>query len=681
MNEAKKTTDFLRRAALPAILAIVVVVATVLLSGSALIRIEDVTVGRILAGTYGTPDWRVQEMNPLLAQCLALLYRLIPSINWYGALLLALLALSAAAAMGLAARKPGGFVLGAIAVSPMLLLFTNAVQSTVVCAFCAAAGALLLMDSLAPKPKRAGGIVVGALLFVFAAMLSLGWTVTLAGLAAVCYLPGMRRDERIRGFVIGVPVMAIVALALLGYTSLMYGSPELSAYRGDYARYERLQHSSLKEESDMLLSTYSVSTYSDGQVTLDPDDYADVDDVVVPPHSFDAVGWNINDASMFFTRYGGDSKLTDPEALKTLEKEAKFISFDLQRLWSEWFTTVKKPQFLLLIAIFVAGALALLITSRRKGLLVLLAAVIAFGGHILMIARYYDTFADIAPFYLVGIAVLLYHLNGEDAKGWYHRLLAGRGLRMGISLAVLACFVAGMTGLWLYTGNTPANTNPYTTTAVNYIKAYIAENPDMLFVGDNPNDRYKPDTLAVPAVGEDQNLLAGSYDLYSPRAAALRERFSVDNPLLDSIGRKDIAYISMSFADSMIIRAITAYDLYLKNFEVLKGYDDYIEQVVYLEAYSKEEFDAILEQIRFEEEQAELLLEALQELEESGRLDEILGSDDHDDEAEGGGAAPGGDEPTAEASPEPAVSPSAAGITVEPIYGALSPNTRRTTDA
>jgi hypothetical protein len=70
----------------------------------------------------------------------------------------------------------------------------------------------------------------------------------------------------------------------------------------------------------------------------------------------------------------------------------------------------------------------------------------------------------------------------------------------------------------------------------------------MLFIGDNPADRYRPDTLAVPARGADENLLAGSYDLYSPREAALLDRFGLQNPLIDSVGREDIGYVLMSLA-------------------------------------------------------------------------------------------------------------------------------------
>lgn len=66
MHEARPVQrNWLRQVVFPLLIAVVLVVGALLVCGSSLIRIEDVYINRILAGTYGVPDWRVQEMNPV----------------------------------------------------------------------------------------------------------------------------------------------------------------------------------------------------------------------------------------------------------------------------------------------------------------------------------------------------------------------------------------------------------------------------------------------------------------------------------------------------------------------------------------------------------------------------------------------------------------------------------------
>lgn len=659
MHNLHAKSSFIMRIIFPLLIAIVIVAATVLISGSSLIRIEDVYANRIIAGTYGTPDWRVQEMNPLLSQFLTLLYRIIPSVNWYGALLLLLLALASAAAMGLTGGNSGLSLPATCIIGPILVVIASSLQSTVVCAICAGVGSMALMDGLSNRKEKKGRIVVGIILYVFAAMLSLTLAAVLAACAALCWLPCCVRDGRVKGVAMGAPLLAVIVLVLFGYSSLMYGSAELSAYRNDYALYERLQHSSLKEESEALVSKYGVAVHYDYDGHSDEDqsaggaDDAQPDEAAIEPNSFDAVGWSINDASLFFSRYSADTALTDPETLRTLEKEARFISFDLGHLAVELFTTLKKPQFLLLIAFFVLSALVVVVTSRRKGLIALLTAIIAFGGHILTLARYYDTFADIAPFYLLGIAIMLYHFDGDDAKAWYHRVIGSRKARVAVSAAVLVCFAAGLGGILYYARVTPANADSYTVEAAGYITEYIENNPDTLFIGDNPNDRVKPDTLAVPVRGQDQNLLAGSYDLYSPRAAALLSKYSVTNPLTDCVGRDDIGYISMSLLfNSVMVRLDGVYEIYLKETPMLLDLTEYGKYIFSMVAYEREEFDVLLEEYMEEQEQAALWAEALQDLEDQGFFDETDDDHTHETDETGSTAGPvqGG---TVDASPTP----------------------------
>ncbi len=665
-----KITISPKRVILPLLLAAALVIATVIVSGSTLLRIEDVTAGRILAGAYGTPDWRVQEINPLLAQILTLLYRIIPSVHWYGVALLTALLAAIAALLSIASRHKGRLIPTLVVIAPLAVLVTNAMQSTVVAALCAGVGALLLMDALQPKKSTLHQAIGGTALFVVGASLSMEWALLAGSAAVVFWLPIIVRDKRARGLLLGILTMAVSLAALYGYQSLMYSSPELSAYRSDYARYERLLHSSLHEESDELLATYGVKVYSDeeeatevylGNLLGSDHDHEDGDeheaevaaaDVVIPPNSFDAVGWTINDSAMFFTRTSSDSKLTDPDVLRTLEKEATFISFEPGRLASELFATAKKPQFLLLMGIFIIVALAVVITGRNKGIIALLAALFAFGGHIFTLARYRSSFADISPYYLLALVALIYHFDGDSAKAWFEKLLAARWLRIVALVLVGVVFVAGLSGLMIYTRNNSSAGDSTTVAAAGFITPYIEAHPEMLFIGDSPYDRFKPDTLAVPARGADQSLLAGSYDLYSPRRAAMMEKFGIENPLVDCLGRSDIGYVIMSFGDVLNVRLAEHYGLYVKTPEVVLSVPGYSDTIVSLTAYSQEEVDQIIQEAKEQAELMEGMLESMLE-QEAAEAAEAESGEAGDDAADGAAT-----EPTAEPSAEPSVEPS-----------------------
>lgn len=635
MTETRSITSPMRRVILPIVVAVALVIATLLISGSGLIRIEDVTANRIIAGTYGTPDWRVQEMNPLLAQLLSLLYRLLPAVNWYGALLLALLAAAAATGISLGARKPGGFWPAVVIVGPVVVLMTYSMISTVVCALCAAAGALTLMDGIARRDKGRASAIWGAVLFAFAAMLSLQLAVLLGVCAVLCWLPGMLRQERSRGLLIGVLLLAVICAALFGYSALMYNTAELSAYRAEYASYESLQHSSLRDEYTRLMSEASTRAYAQGHSEDDGHDHSEDEatqsEASVGPNVFDSVGWSLNDASLFFTRYSSDARLTDPQTVRALDEQASHWNSTPSRLLPKLWETVKKPQFLMLMGLFILSALLVLVTSRKVGV-VLLAALVAFGGHVAMLAHYYDTFAGIAPFYLFGIVVMLFALDGEKARAWYHRVIAAPVLRIVLGVLVLAVFVAGMGGLLYYTSNTPHMPENPPTISTRFLKEYIANENTLLLIGENPNERNKPDTLEAPGRGEDALLLAGSYDLYSPRKAALMAEYGVENPLPDSVGRDDIGYVLIGFTEPMMMRLAEAYDIYLKEPEKVFEYPEYAESVLHLSAYTQEE----LEQKTAEQEEEARQIAEFNEIVERVLSQQSETEDDgHDHEAEG----------------------------------------------
>lgn len=549
---------------LPLLLALAVVVATLILSGSRLIVIEDVYANRILAGTYGKPDWRVQTMNPLLAQIFTALYWLTGSVNWYGAGLLLLLALSAASALGIAAQKRG-LIVSFLMISPILVLLTNSLQSAPVAALCAASGALSAIDGFARK--RAGLIrtICGGLLFAAGAALSIWWAAAGAAVCLLCCLPGAVREKRIGGVMRALPLLAVVLATLYGYAALMYIAPEHAAYRKDYAAYESLQRSALREECFDLLETYGTTAYSEehaGHDHTDADEAAHETEHAEPVETVfsKAVGWSLNDAVLFFTRNTADASLTDPETVAALLTVAKGSGFRLGDLLSSLWETIKKPQILLVMGLYVLSALWILLTARRRGLIVLLTAVIAFGGHIGMLLTGRDAFMHIAPCYLLAMFAALWHADGDAALSALDKLRSrmSKPLMAGLVAIVLLGYLGGMGGLVYYTSITDPN-NSATRPVAEAMRKYIVEHKETLFIGDNPADRIKPDSLEAPVRGQDENLLAGSYDLYSPRAAALMQAFSVTNPLPELISREDMAYVAMAFTEMIDIRFAEAY--------------------------------------------------------------------------------------------------------------------------
>ncbi len=607
MNETRSLSSLVRRAVIPLLIAAALVIATLVISGSTLLRIEDMQVNRVLAGAYGSPDWRVQELNPLLSQILMLLYSVIPAVNWYGCTLLALLCLSVAGAISLAAKKRGGLLPVAIAISPLTLLLTNVMISSVVSTLATGVGALLLMDALTEKPRKAGALALGAVLFLFGSMLTIGIALIVTIAIAVCFLPSALKEKRLRGLLIGLPAMAVLLAALFGYSALMYSSEALSAYRSDYALYDRLQHSSLVGESNRLMTAYGVGApEEEAHVHEEGDGHAheEGDSMIphmgeaqaeIPPNVFDSVGWSLNDAAFFFGRNATDSTIVDPEVLHTLAKEAEFISFDPGFVFSELFETLQKPQFLLLILVFIACALGLIVTCRGNGLIAVLAALIAFGGHILSLMKFRDSFSEIAPYYLLATLILFYHFDGEEAKVWFRRVLVSRWLRWLVSAAVLAAFAGGMAGLFYYTANRSISGDPSTVYIASQFIAYTEQNPDTLFIGDNPYERFQPETLVAPVRGADKNLFAGSYDLYSPRRAAMIQAYNLTNPLTDSLGRSDIGYIAMAYKDPLLLRLASAHSVYIKDATMLKELPGYGESIFRMIPYTQQELDEQLE--------------------------------------------------------------------------------------
>lgn len=602
MNSTNRKPRLLSTVILPVLICAAIAVVFELIADCRLIRIEDNYTWAILSGAYGAPDWRVLEMNPLLAQLLALLYRVAPRVPWYGLTMAVLLSGACAAMISLCAQKRGGLFPAAILVAPICALLNQSMISTTVCAASAAAGFLLMQQGLREKGEHHGSLVVGLVLYVLGAAVNLVFAAIVSVALVICLLPCCIRDERVKALCKGVPLAAVILAALFGYQSLMFNSTELSAWRRNYARYDRLQHSTLPDEMQELLSTYGTMDFGEGE-DHDDHDHAEGEDHDHDEEADDAerggifyqAGLSLNDAQLFFTRIGSDTELISEETLDKLEGIATYINPSFSHLLSSLVATLKKPQFLMLIALFMLSALLVVLTSRRRGLTALLAAVIAFGAHIFLVMCNYDAFCYIAPFYLAAIAAMLFTLDGESAKERFAKLIHSRAARGVICCVVALCVAIGCDGLAVYSMRTPTNSGTLEYEAKLLLASIAdgakAEEPK-LYIGDNPLDRYKVRVLEPTMErGSLSTLLAGGYDLYSPRYAAMLKTFNTDNPLKDCVTRDDIYYVNMGFLQNKLDRVKQAYGGdYFTNDPVFEN--EYCSSKIYdLRVVNEDEFN------------------------------------------------------------------------------------------
>ena len=144
-------------------------------------------------------------------------------------------------------------------------------------------------------------------------------------------------------------------------------------------------------------------------------------------------------------------------------------------------------------------------------------------------------------------------------------------------------------------------------TAASDLYQLMDQLPDAVFIGDNPLDRYNPNTLDVPLKGANARLLAGSYDLYSPRQTQIMERFQLTNPLRDAIDRLDVVYVDMS--GSMLLIAVerlyqiegwivTTQPPTVGGTTLLTQNAAHRMQLYWLQSMTLEEYEALLEQYR-----------------------------------------------------------------------------------
>ena len=332
------------------------------------------------------------------------------------------------------------------------------------------------------------------------------------------------------------------------------------------------------------------------------------------------LGWDLNDADLFVRRISLDSELVAPETVATLNRAIHPFSTDdlTAKLW----TTLKKMQFLMLLALFLVSALVLVLTNRRRGALALLAAAVAFGGHLGMVLFSRTAFCDIAPFYLVGILILLYSFDAQASLAVFQRVVRSKALQTAFAIIVLVGFVGCLGGLGYMMRQYNLTESP-SVAAAQDLYAMMEKLPNAVFIGDNPLDRYNPNALSVPTVGSDARLLTGSYDLYSPRNQALKARYNLDNPIVDALDREDVIYVDISGAYLIPIanRLRDAYDTYIQvdvpmvdGEPLINESSQHRMQLYRMVSKTQEEYDQILRELQEKSE----LQDRLNELAESG---------------------------------------------------------------
>jgi len=544
LAERQARQSLWRRLITPLLFAALLIVVCVWAAGSSFIEIEDHYANEILGGGWGSYDPLVSFVHPWAGRIVTALYSLAPAVNWYGVSLLALLFLSGAAALSLAAHRAKGLVPGIVLLTPILALFACELQSMPVAGLCAVSGVLAVLDGLSDGARGAKRTVLGLLLTLAGCLFSmeLAWVMA-AGTLLIAAAAGQIQRPRALTFRAGVP---LVLAALLVPTLAGQLDPVWGPFHRQTLAYEQALHTDLTETVRALNSQYGVIIDMDAGGAIlenDADESLPTQEEALRKTPIPAIGWTLGDADLFLRRTSVDSEIVSPEAVAAVNREAGKLH--LAAFAANFKTTIVKLQFLMLLALFLFAALCLMLFNRARGFAVLVAAVFALGGHVLLTLFGRVDFKEIAPFYILGIVSLLYQFDPERAVRDIRKAVPIKALRVAGGAAVLAVFVMGMAVLvWQMRAYNQAQSP--SVAARQELSVYMDALPDAVFIGDNPLDRYNPDALTPPEFGGSARLLAGSYDLYSPRWKTLADAYGIQNPLKDAVNRLDIVYIDMS---------------------------------------------------------------------------------------------------------------------------------------
>jgi hypothetical protein len=478
---------------------------------------------------------------------------------------------------------------------------------------------------------------MGALLCAAGTALSMELAWILAACALALALASHRKAFHGRAFWISLP---IVILAIGASTLTAELDSTWRTFHHQYNAYERATGSYLVDEVRGLLSDYGVVLSLDGGapsgVAKDLWSQLPPEEEAVAASSLGKIGFSLNDADFFTRRSSADAELVSPENVAKVNKYA--THFSARGIADGIVETLKKNQFLMLLGLFLFSALAIELTNRGRGLHTLIAAIVAFGGHAVMIMFNRTSFRDIAPFYLLSILSLLIDYDAAASLATFKNMVKSRIVR-GIIACVAAVGFIGMMGLLLAMVRSYNRAESPSLAASEELYDMMEKLPDAVFIGDNPLDKYNPSALAVPRFGADARLMAGSYDLYSPRRKDIAERFNLTNPLRDAVDRLDVVYVDMSGATLAIAteRLYEAYDIVTitqqptsQGEPLLSPYAPHRMQVYWLQSITKEEYDSLVSELEAEQ-QAQLKESIEQEKAEAeNRFMRILGKEPSD---------------------------------------------------
>ncbi|MDR2505353.1 MAG: hypothetical protein LBD16_04520 [Oscillospiraceae bacterium] len=537
----------------PLIFCAVLICACIWTAGSYLLEIEDHYANVILAGGFGQYDAIVANIHPWLGGLVTLAYSLIPSVNWFGLLLLLVLFASGGAMVSLAARRRNGLLPALIVLSPIMILLACSPQSRVLSALAQIAGALCVISGARDGKQGVVRTVFGALLLLIGVALYMSY-LSLVYAAAVLIISHVRKHTSYliprTSYLTAVPII-IFAIAIPTLTALL--NPVWHEFHINQQAYERAADGNFALETQDLLDKYGNTISDEGEIAEPEQTAAEISaEEAIAAGTLGKAGFTLIDADLFVRRSAVDAKLLDPAKVALINSNAQMLK--LEGFAERASQTLRKPQFLMLIALLLFIALVLEITNRGAGWLIVLSVAFAAGGHAVQLLANHTAFRDIAPFYILGILAMMCEFDGSVATDNIKNIVKSQTLRRIILGVTSVAFLSGIVVL-VYMMRSYNFAQSPSVAANEELLATLAAAPDTVFIGDNPLDRFNPSALEAPSFGAYKNLIAGSYDAYSPRFTDTMARFNMTNPLPDSVDRLDVVYIDMSFFTLQVISA------------------------------------------------------------------------------------------------------------------------------
>ncbi len=331
---------------------------------------DDVLMAALASGSYtGTPTAHLVFIGAGPAIVLATMYRVVPSVPWYGLLLIvtqvvAVGTVVACASVRRHALRPGPALAGVallLGVWPMMVISLSFTATAVVAA---GAGALVLAASV--RTRRSGRLLATAAA-LFAAGAAVRWdavvgvaVVLLPTLAWILVALGRRR--------------ALVALGVLAATlGVVAASDAALRSRGDWPEYH-----ALNDVRGQLHGTPRLAA-----VTEDPEDPR-------VARMLQANGWTIDEVYMFGSWFFDDPELYSRAQLERLAAAAP--SSEARASVAEGWRLVHEGRTPLLVLAAVAASTSMAVQRRRGAVLIALQA--AWAGAVFVAIAVTQRFPD-----------------------------------------------------------------------------------------------------------------------------------------------------------------------------------------------------------------------------------------------------------------------------------------------